>query len=746
MILKFLFVFILIFSLIGCDSKVVTTEDTQLSEEAQKNVDPDSAFEILENNAKTAQISCSPKNSLRILVTQNKKSLWLCKDQTRLDANLTPGPVCAGGVTLAPFTTSGEWVPCEQVTVCGKAATTVIDLKSTSMAQLRQLQFSNLPWGCKGTIDIKEQTSGTELSPVPVAIEAPECPTCAITNTKTCLECGNDVVAPEIIDVFTESFQCNKIRVLVFANDANAGIHENGYSFDGGLTWQADSIKDFTGLTYSSPANSVWVRDRSGNIAKYTKALSATSSPCPCATPWGETIQHGTTLKAFKSTTVACTTTCEANSTSRTCNNGVLSGGAEFVAGTCSVVGCPKCRLPWGDEIDHGISVKAFNRSSAPCAGECLESTLSCDRGNLVGDSATYKAKACSFVKPSCDCQHAGSVLKNGQNRTVFSSAEVPCGSSCQSGTVTCSSGTLTGSTNYNNLGCSPKICKCTTAWGQQIDLNIVVDAYKASTVSCSQNTTCEAATNKIRIQCADVINNRFQLVESTTGNIPDFKQPGCSPEVCGCTHLGVVFKPTDPPLKVYKIAEATPPAKCALNGNSGEVRCTGTSPNFTLAGDTNTSIFKYTQCKDLSVPGIGTGTGESPLNVGVGTGGGAGGGIGNGEGDGEGFRRNFVGPGAGSGCDVNKPPYICWGAGGGVTTTSSFCLLPGNDGYNNAETNSMDFRHRISPGGAIPAYSQKTVACGDSCSKYMGMISCDHGVMSEKTKYRFLNCSETCP
>jgi hypothetical protein len=270
------------------------------------------------------------------------------------------------------------------------------------------------------------------------------------------------------------------------------------------------------------------------------------------------------------------------------------------------------------------------------------------------------------------------------------------------------------------------------------------------ASVSCSQNTTCEAATNKIRIKCADVVNNRFELAESTTGNIPDFKQPGCSPEVCGCTHLGVVFKPTDPPLKVYKIEEAMAPAKCALNGNSGEVRCTGASPNFTLAGDTNTSIFKFTQCKDLSVPGTGTGVGESPLNVGVGTGGGAGGGIGNEEGDGEGFKRNLVNiqcpPGVICGCDVNKPPYICWGAGSGISTRSSFCLLPGNDGYSNAETNSSDYRQRISPGGAIPAYSQKTVACGDSCSKYMGMISCDHGVMSEKTKYRFLNCSETCP
>lgn len=746
MILKIILICISILSIVGCDSKVVTTEDTQLSEEAQKNIDPDSSFEILENTAKVQQISCTPKNSLRILATQNKKSPWLCRDMTRLDSSLTPGPVCAGGVTLTTFTPSSEWVPCEQVTVCGKSALNTTDLKSTSTAQLRQLQFSGLPWGCKGDIEIKEQNTGTALTSVPVSIEAPACPLCSITNTKTCNECGDDQIAPEILDVFTESFQCNKIRVLVFASDANAGLHESAYSFDGGLTWQQDSIKDNTGLSLSVPINTIWVRDRSGNIAKYAKAIAATSSPCPCSTPWGETVQHGVTLKAFKSTTVACTTTCEANSASRTCNNGVLSGGAEFVAGTCTVVGCPKCRLPWNEDIDHGVSVKAYNKSSAPCAGECLETTLRCDRGMIVGDATTYRSKACSFVKPSCDCQHAGTVLKNGQVRTVFGSAEVACGSTCQSGSVTCASGTLTGNTTYTNLGCSPKICKCTTAWGQQLDLNTVVDAYKSSSVSCSQNTTCEAATNKIRIKCADVINNRFELAESTTGNIPDFKYPGCSPEVCGCTHLGVVFKPTDPPLKVYKMEEATPPAKCALNGNSGEVRCTGASPNFTIAGDTNTNIFKFTQCKDLSVPGTGTGTGESPLNVGVGAGGGAGGGIGNGEGDGEGFRRNFVTPGGGSGCDINAPPYICWGASSGVSTTSSFCLLPGNDGYNNAETNSTDYRQRISPGGAIPAYSQKTVACGDSCSKYMGMISCDHGVMSEKTKYRFLNCSETCP
>lgn len=744
-ILLLLFIFLQML-VISCDTKLVTTEDEEIANELKSIENPTSDIELIENTGFKSEVSCNPKNSVKLIATQNQNDIILCKETGQLETSLKVGPVCPGGVVLKAISSSTDWVKCEDITLCGIKPTSVVELKSTSTSQLRQLQFTGLPWGCQSKVEVKKSSASEVLKEFSVKIEAPRCPLCSISKIETCEACGIDNKAPTITDVFTESFQCNQIRVLVFAQDDNAGLHENAYSFDNGLTWQAESFKDFVGLERVFALNSVWVKDRSGNIAKHPKGFTATASPCPCDTPWGEKLAHGQKRKAFKTSTVACTTTCDANSLERTCNNGLLSGTNDYSSANCTVVGCPKCRLPWGEDIENGVSVDAYIKASAPCAGECLKKSLSCDRGTLVGDFVNYRSKSCSFTKPSCDCQHAGIVIKNGEKKSVFASTEVACGSTCSAGEVSCSSGTLSGQTSLQNLSCSPKICKCTTPWGENIDLNQTVPAYKKDVMACDENMACNHASNLIKIKCVNVVTNKFDVVEGT-GAMSEFTKPNCSASVCGCSHLGLIFRPIDPPVKVYKIEEAMAPAKCDLAGNSGTVSCTGTSPNFNITGDKNTAIFKFLKCKDISVPGTGTGTGTSPVSIGPGTGGGAGGGIGNDEGEGEGFRRRMKGgSGFGSGCDVNKPPYICMDLGAGVFSQQSFCLLPETEGYDLLQTNSDNYKQRISPGGAVAAFSKKTVACGDSCSKYMGVVSCDNGVMSNKSKYNFLDCRELCP
>lgn len=742
---KLLFLAFTLLFIAACDSKLVTQEDQDIVSELKSLEDPDSGFELIENSNIKSQISCNPTNSIKFVSIQNQKDKILCKESSDLDKTLKLGPICPGGVEIKNISSRTEWVPCETLSVCGVPASSVIDLRSAPEAQLKQIQFANLPWGCKSEILLRKASSEEVINKINIDIKVPLCPTCKVNNSQTCEICGDDKTPPVITDIFTESFQCNSIRVLIFAEDDNAGIAEKGYSFDGGKTWQSESFKDIKGLELSVPSQSYWVRDRAGNITKYSKPVSATSSPCPCATPWGETIAHGQSRVSFKTATVSCTTTCDANSSVRVCNNGVLSGADDFKVNSCTVVGCPKCRLPWGEEIENGVSVDAFDVASAPCAGECKKSTLRCDRGNLIGNASLYKNKKCEFSKPSCDCSHAGVVVKNGQTRKVFSANEVNCGSSCTEGEVRCTSGTLTGQLSYLNLSCSTKICKCTTAWGELINLNETRDAYKKDQMDCGQSLACSHSSNKIKIKCTDVATNKFDVIEGS-GAINEFTKPTCSAAACGCSHLGVIFKPTDPPLKVYKLDKAVSPAKCNVAGNFGTVTCAGSSPNFRVTGDTNTSVFKFLTCDDKPVPGTGVGTGESPLDVGVGTGGGAGGGIGDGEGDGEGFSRRLKGGGGGGGCDINKSPYYCWGSSGGAVVDSSFCLLPGLNGYSMTNTNSDNFKQRISHGGALVVYSKKEVACSDSCTKYMKVVSCDQGVMSSKTQYKFLNCREVCP
>jgi hypothetical protein len=76
------------------------------------------------------------------------------------------------------------------------------------------------------------------------------------------------------------------------------------------------------------------------------------------------------------------------------------------------------------------------------------------------------------------------------------------------------------------------------------------------------------------------------------------------------------------------------------------------------------------------------------------------------------------------------------------------FCFLPTADGYppESFYQGENNLKQRISPGGFIAGFSRKEVPCGDSCSKYIGVIRCDQGVMSEKAKYPYSDCKELCP
>jgi hypothetical protein len=742
--LKTLLYFFLI-ALTACTSSIGTDEDFQPLNSVESYDDPQSSFELVHNSGIREQISCSPTNSVKFILVQNSDDKILCRDQTRLKPGLSVGEICPGGVEIQNIPDpQGQWVPCEDVLLCGQKALTITPLKSGSSSTLSQMEWSQLPWGCEGSIQTRlssQDAESGEINEIGIMTQVPRCPLCAATNTETCLSCGDDREPPEIIDVFTESFRCNEIRVRIFAQD-NMGLHREPYSFDGGVTWQADSTRVYTGLELQLSIGLIRVRDRSGNIAQWDKNISSTASPCPCPAPWGETIAHGTSVDAYNASTVNCTTTCEANKQVRTCNNGVLSGSNSFASKTCRVTGCPACTLPWGATLQHGASVEAYNLASAPCAGRCLKTTLTCNRGALVGDASTYRFPSCSFTRPSCDCRHGGVVMPNGSTRQVFANETVACGQSCQQSTLRCTDGVLSGQSSYTALSCSVQVCKCRTPWGELLDINQTVAAYKNATFTCDSGMTCDSESNKITVRCRNPENNLFDVVEGT-GNLQEFQQQSCSMPSCGCFHLGHMLRENQT-MKVYKIAEGVPPARCETEGNFGEVRCTKSGTNFRLLGDTNTNIFKYAECRDLEIPGSGTGTGSSPSDVGVGTGGGAGGGTGNDEGDGDGFRRR--GSGGGSGCNINEPPYYCIGGSASIPIKSSFCLLPSENGYSPDVTNDTDFRHRIAPGVTLTLYSRREVSCSDSCSRYQKVVSCDLGVMTDRSEYRYLDCREVCP
>lgn len=229
-------------------------------------------------------------------------------------------------------------------------------------------------------------------------------------------------------------------------------------------------------------------------------------------------------------------------------------------------------------------------------------------------------------------------------------------------------------------------------------------------------------------------------VISMGNGNIVDFKSPSCSEPVCACTHLGVVFKPTDPDLTVYRFDKSTPPATCAGQGNFGKVKCVQSGNTFTPTGDVNTSVYKFTRCEDPP------GGGNSSENIGAGSGGGSGGGVGNDVGEGEGFRPRSKPPNS-RGCDVNSYPFVC--SGGSMNfemQLNGACMVPPLEGPPVLPTDINDITRRVQGDTYIAAYSRKTVACADSCSKYIGYLECGRNGWVNMDKYPYQTCTEVCP
>jgi hypothetical protein len=76
-----------------------------------------------------------------------------------------------------------------------------------------------------------------------------------------------DTTAPSVAGINTGSDGAGGKLVTINASDAQSGLNDTAYSFDGGLTWIASNQKSFPSGTSIPPGN-LLVRDKAGNIAK----------------------------------------------------------------------------------------------------------------------------------------------------------------------------------------------------------------------------------------------------------------------------------------------------------------------------------------------------------------------------------------------------------------------------------------------------------------------------------------------
>lgn len=125
-----------------------------------------------------------------------------------------------------------------------------------------------------------------------------------------------------------------------------------------------------------------------------------------CSLPWGGSIAHGASVTAYAASSVPCGSSCPGGTT-RTCNDGTLSGSGNF--SSCSVAACSGCSAraeAWTvssktcngstPALSHGGSTSVSD-GTAPTTGSV---TMSCNNGTLSQSGASCTGPApttCTF-------------------------------------------------------------------------------------------------------------------------------------------------------------------------------------------------------------------------------------------------------------------------------------------------------------------------------------------------------------
>lgn len=203
-----------------------------------------------------------------------------------------------------------------------------------------------------------------------------------------------------------------------------------------------------------------------------------------CMTPWGQLLDEGFRVTAYQKLTVAASEECVANL--RVCQNGVLSGEGNF--DSCKRMEPANCSAPWNETVLHGQSRVAFASPTVPYGQACVQEKRVCSDGAFSG-SAPFNS---CLVAPPLNCNAPwGASIAHGTSVAAYSAANVLFGSDCS--TVqqfrTCNNGTLLGGSNFSLASCSvwpPR--NCFAPWGPQVSHGSTIDAYYVPQVPFGQS------------------------------------------------------------------------------------------------------------------------------------------------------------------------------------------------------------------------------------------------------------------
>lgn len=238
------------------------------------------------DNGQTWQESDTKKfdsnQSIKIRVKDNQGNISIAKD---VDIKIDK--------TVPQVEVTGS-IPSGQLTDSAVTLTATVDPKETPSGYKYQWYNGNTP--IEGAIEATYVTSNSGNYTVQVTTGAGN-----KTISNNYIVSNKNSVKPTITSVsgLPTGWSVNDITINVKATSPN-GIHENGYSFDGGKTWQVASSKTFS---QSSTIN-VLVRDKNGNVSESKKVVIKIDKTTPTVKITGSVVSGKSTTNNVKLTAV----------------------------------------------------------------------------------------------------------------------------------------------------------------------------------------------------------------------------------------------------------------------------------------------------------------------------------------------------------------------------------------------------------------------------------------------------------
>lgn len=178
--------------------------------------------------------------------------------------------------------------------------------------------------------------------------------------------------------------------------------------------------------------------------------VADSTKPGPIDCEFGDSfVRNGESVDAFALSSVPVGQVCY--SEKRTCNKGLLTG--KYLFSRCEV-GVPKSCTLSDKVINHGGSISAYSSETVAFGLSCNQvmQVRFCNDGILNG-GGQYTFTSCNVAPETVKlpCTQDGLTLTSGQSNIFFQARSVPYGQECLSQARTCINGTLSGSYQFSS-------------------------------------------------------------------------------------------------------------------------------------------------------------------------------------------------------------------------------------------------------------------------------------------------------